>query len=286
MTAVLLGALSAIFFGAMSVTLRIGLRKNPDVELAGVTTLVVAFLFSLVWVAIEAPFRGLHLGGAWPFVLAGLIAPGGAQLFITRAVHDVGASRTSVVMGTAPLVAVTLAIIFLGERPGPGILVAAVMIVAGGFVLAGERGRPDHLRALGLLFAFIAATLFSIRDNVLRWLVSGGTHVPPAVAVAAAVGGGVILILAVWGPRLGGSRPSAALAFVPVGLCFGSSYVAMFEAFYRGGVSIVNPLVATESMWGVLLSVLLLRSSEFVGRRLVIGALLVVGGGVLIGVFR
>jgi hypothetical protein len=39
-------------------------------------------------------------------------------------------------------------------------------------------------------------------------------------------------------------------------------------------------------LWGVLISVLLLRSSELVGRRLVAGAILVVAGGALIGATR
>ena len=60
----------------------------------------------------------------------------------------------------------------------------------------------------------------------------------------------------------------------------------LFEAFYRGRVSVVSLIVATESLWGVTLSWLVLRKSEHVGPRLVLGAILVVTGGVLIGVYR
>ena len=74
--------------------------------------------------------------------------------------------------------------------------------------------------------------------------------------------------------------------FAPAGVIFGLSYVCLFEAYYRGPVTVVSPLVATEALWGVLLSALLLRRSELVGRRLVAGALLVVAGGALIGGFR
>jgi uncharacterized membrane protein len=78
----------------------------------------------------------------------------------------------------------------------------------------------------------------------------------------------------------------AAAPFVVAGLCYGVSYVSLFEAYYRGRVSVVSPLVATESLWGVGLSILLLRRSELVGARLVLGAALVVAGGILIGAFR
>jgi hypothetical protein len=44
--------------------------------------------------------------------------------------------------------------------------------------------------------------------------------------------------------------------------------------------------VATESLWGVALSVLLIRHTEGMGRRLALGAVLVVAGGVLIGATR
>jgi drug/metabolite transporter (DMT)-like permease len=44
--------------------------------------------------------------------------------------------------------------------------------------------------------------------------------------------------------------------------------------------------VATESLWAVLLSAALLRRSELVGARLVLGAGLVVAGGVLISAYR
>src|SRR3712207_7511193 len=60
---------------------------------------------------------------------------------------------------------------------------------------------------------------------------------------------------------------------------FGLSYVALFEAYYRGRVTVVSPLVATESLWGVALSALLLRRHELVGPRLAAGAALVVAGG-------
>ena len=73
---------------------------------------------------------------------------------------------------------------------------------------------------------------------------------------------------------------------MPAGICFGLSYVCLFEAYYRGPVSVVSPLVATESLWGVTLSAVFLRRHELVGPRLIAGAVLVVLGGALIGAAR
>jgi drug/metabolite transporter (DMT)-like permease len=266
----------------MSVALRMGLQRDPDVALATIATAATALAVALAAVAAEAPARGLHLSSAWPFLLAGLLSPGAAQILVTVAIRESGASRVSMVFGTAPLVSVAIALIFLSEPVQAPLIAGAVLVVAGGVELARERERPAHLNRLGLLYAFAGATLFAIRDNLVRHLAVGKTAVPPAVAAASALLGGIALI-AVWAHQGIARR---WLRFLPAGLLFGGSYVSLFEAYYRGRVTVVAPLVAIESLAGVALSMLLLRDSELVGKRLVAGAALIVAGGALIGAFR
>jgi drug/metabolite transporter (DMT)-like permease len=285
-TAIGLACLSAFLFGAMSVGLRMGLNRHPDVELATVATVIGALAVAIVAMVAETPARSVHAPPAWPFLLAGLMQPGIGQLFVTLAIREAGASRASVVLGSAPLASVTIALILLGEPFKWPLIVGAVLIVGGGVELARERGRPAHVRRRGYTFAFAATILFSARDNLTRWL-AGTTDVPPGTAAAAALAGGLLLILVVLGPRVRGRLAlKPMLPFLGVGLVFGLSYVSLFEAYYRGRVTVVSPLVATETLWGVGLSALLLRQSELVGRRLLVGAALIVAGGALIGVFR
>jgi drug/metabolite transporter (DMT)-like permease len=281
--AVGLALISAVLFGGMSVGLRLGLNRRPDVALATLATVVGAFAVSFVFAAAESPSRGWHAGAAWPFFLAGILQPGVGQLLVTMAIREAGASRASVVFGVAPLVSVTIALVLLGEPLRWALIVGAVLIVAGGVELARERTRPEHLRAIGLLSAFLVTIFFSIRDNLVRWL-SHTTDVPPGVAAAATLVSGLLVVGVALGPRI--ERWDGAAPFLGVGVLFGLSYVSLFEAYYRGRVTVVSPLVATESLWGVLLTVLFLRHSEVVGRRLALGALLVVIGGALIGAYR
>jgi len=285
LTAIGLASLSAFLFGAMSVGLRLGLNRYPDAEVATIATVGGALAVALVAAAAESPSRGVHAGAAWPFLLAGLLQPGIGQLLVTLAIREAGASRASVVLGSAPLASVTIALIFLGEPVSWPLILGAVLIVGGGVELARDRGRPAHVRRRGYVLAFVATILFSSRDNLVRWL-AGSTTVPPAVAAAATLAGGMLFIVVVLGPRVRGRlalRP--LLPFLAVGVPFGLSYVSLFEAYYRGRVTVVSPIIATESLWGVALSILLLRHTELVGRRVLIGAALVVAGGVLIGVY-
>ncbi len=281
MDAVVLALASAALFGSMTVGLRYALVRVPDAEAGALLTIAAAFVVTLPFVLAGE----LELGGTWPFLLAGVLGPGSSQLLFTLAIRDAGPSRTSVTVGTAPLFSVAIALSLLGEPAKAGVLAGAVLIVVGGLLLVGERGRPEHVKWIGLAFALAATIVFAVRDNLVRHL-SIDTGVEPALAAAATLlagGATVAAWLLVTRRRL----PLAGFAaFVPAGVLFGLSYVCLFEAYYRGRVTVVSPLVATESLWGVALSALLLRRHELVGPRLLGGAALVVAGGVLIGIFR
>jgi drug/metabolite transporter (DMT)-like permease len=273
MTVVLLALVSAASFGAMTVAIRVGLAGG------NAATGTVAMLVWAAGIAAVAALPRHELGRAWEFFLAGLLAPGCSQVLFTLSVREAGPSRTSVTVGAAPLVAVAIAFVFLGEPVETLLVLGALAVVAGGVVLVAERDRPDHVRAAALFFAVGAMVLFAVRDDVVRAI---HAHADPEAAAAATLLGG-LLVSSVWARRLPSSRELVRLA--PAGACFAFSYLCLFEAYFRGRVSVVSPLVATESLWGVALAGLLV-AGERVGRRLVLGALLVVLGGVLIGLGR
>jgi drug/metabolite transporter (DMT)-like permease len=169
------------------------------------------------------------------------------------------------------------------------LLIGAALIVAGGIALARERVRPEDFRRLGVLFALTATVLFAVRDNVLRSFAKN-SHVHALVAaptslLAAVAGIALYLACTRTGSWVRGYGRHLR-RFLPAGIVFGLSYAALFEAYYHGRVSVVAPLIATESLWGVVFSALVLRRSELVGRWLVLGAALIVAGGALIGVSR
>ena len=281
MDAVALALASAALFGAMTVALRAPLARGTGPEAGALLTILPALAVAFP----VAVFQGLQLGGLWPFVVAGALGPGLSQLLFTFAVRDAGPSRTSVVVGTAPLFSVVIAIAVLDEPVEAALIAGAFLIVAGGVLLAGERGRPGHVRLIGLAAALAATVVFAVRDNLVRHLsVEGDVSPALAASVTLAAGAVVVAIFAVLSHRK--LDWAAWRGFLPAGLLFGVSYVCLFEAYERGRVSVVSPLVATESLWAVTLSALLLQRHELVGRRLAVGAALVVAGGALIGGFR
>src|SRR5262245_1788860 len=267
----------------MTVAIRMALVRGADAESGAVLTIAVALATTIPFVVAHADYDLLHI---WPFVLAGMLGPGLSQLLFTLAIRDAGPSRTSVLVGTAPLFSVVIALFFLDEPAHAALLVGAILIVAGGVLLVGERTRPAHFKAIGLLFAGGATIVFAVRDNLVRWLAVDTTVDPALAAAATLVAGGLVALGYLVAARRRGPALRTVPAFLLPGVLFGLSYICLFEAYYRGRVTVVSPLVATESLWGVLLSAIVFRHSELVGRRLVAGAALVVAGGMLIGAFR
>jgi drug/metabolite transporter (DMT)-like permease len=281
--AVVLALCSAALYGAMTVALRVALvGSRASAEFAALCTVLPAFAVALAAAVVRG---GWDVAGLLPFVAAGVLGPGLSQTLFTLGVREAGPARASVMVGAAPLFSVAIALVLLDEPVVAGVLAGAVLIVAGGVLLAVERDRPLHVRRIGLVFALGSAFVFAARDNLVRW-VAIDSDVTPELAAATTLGTGA-LVIGCW--VLAARRP-ASLApvrrFVAPGVFFGLSYVCIFESFYRGRVTVVSPLVATESLWGVGLSALFLRNVEVVGARLVLGAVAIVAGGILIGVFR
>jgi drug/metabolite transporter (DMT)-like permease len=286
---VVLAVLAGASFGALTVAVRWGIRRGGDRE---VGALVAATLGAGVSAIIAAPSIAAHgIDGRQllPFLAAGLIAPGASQILLTFAVDHAGPSRAAILIGTAPLISILIALTLLNEPFCLLIVVGAALIVFGGIALAGERTRPEHFRARGAALALLCAALFAGRDNIVR-SAARDEHAPPLVAATASLLAAAALILAylvlVRRDRLGTHLPRAVPAFAPAGVALALGYTTLLAALDRGRVSVVSPLNATGSLWAVLLAALVIGRSELIGRRTIAAALMIVAGGALIGAFR
>ena len=286
MLAVLFAAAAGFAFGLTPLGVRRGLQRAPDVMAGTVAQCVVG----LVVCGSAAVALGEVDGNVGVFLLLGLLVPGLSTMLLTQAVREAGPSRVSLLMNAAPLLSITIALVLLDEPFHLALVAGAVMIVAGAVSLVGERSRPEHVRTIGLVLAVLTGMSFAVRDNLVRWL-SVDTSVEPQLAGAATLAGAAAVSLAAiglqstrraWRRRLGAAFP----AFAPAGIVLGVAYITMYEAFFRGRVGVVSPLLATAAFWGVLMPWLILRNVDLVGRRLFVSAALIVAGGVLIGVFK
>jgi drug/metabolite transporter (DMT)-like permease len=285
--AVLFGVLAGACFGALAVAVRVALRRSGEPELGAAVAATVAFVLSaLVALAAGSQVRPAEL---WKFALVGLLVPGGSQILFVLSVRDAGPSRAAILIGTAPLISVLIALTLLDEPFHLALVAGTVLVVAGGAALTRERVRPHDFRALGAALGLACAALFAVRDNLVRWL-ARDAH-PPALSAAAASLLGAALALAVYillvrrrGLRARLGRTGGPFALV--GLVLAGGYVCLLEAFSHGRVSIVAPLNATQSLWAVGFAAIALGKAEAIGSRLVTAGALIVAGSALIGIVR
>lgn len=287
MDAVLLGLLAGALFGAMTVGVRWGLLRGGD-PIAGTPAIAgTAFLVAGA-LALVTPGRS-EADALAAFFAIGLLVPGLSQIAFVSAVRFAGPSRAAILIATAPLLAVLLAIVLLDETFQAGVLAGTLLIVAGGAVLAFDRSRPVGFRRLGVALALLCAALFAARDNAVRHFAVDLDAAPIDAAAAsllgATLGSLVFVSIARRGAALTRVRQSLA-PFLPSGLLLGGAYCALVAGFDRGSVSLVAPFNATQSLWAVLIAALVYRQAEAIGRRTVVAALLVVAGGALVTAFR
>jgi drug/metabolite transporter (DMT)-like permease len=287
--AVLLAALAGVSFGALAVLVRWGISRGGDPEVGALAAAALGLAASAIAAAPSAAAYGVVIGELWPFFAAGLIAPGMSQILLTLAVVDAGSSRAAILIGTAPLMSILIAVTLLGEPFQPLLVAGTALIVLGGVALVAERTRPEHFRLRGAVLALLCAALFAARDNLVRWA-ARDRHPPPLVAATTSLLAATVLILVYLAlfrrNRLRAYLPRAVHTFAPAGLALAIGYATLLAAFDRGRVSIVSPLNATGSLWALLLAALLIKHSEGIRRPTVCAAVLVVAGGAVIGTLR
>jgi drug/metabolite transporter (DMT)-like permease len=272
---------SALGFGVAGVLLRRALQYTGPVSAAVVSVSVTtAFIWAIT--ALTTPLGRMLTWRIWPFLVAGLVAPGLARLFFFMGIDRIGVARAFSLMAGAPLFAVLLAIAFLGERPGPLLLAGAVAIVAGGVLLARRSHEEAPWRRRDMIFPLLGALGFAVRDNLSRW----GFH-EYGDALTAAAAATVTSLAMMW--LVAGVRrtrlelpPVAFVFLVCSGLFEGLAYLLMWRALAIGDVSVVSPLVNAHSVVAIALAAIFLRDLEQVTWRIVVAAAVIVSGVALV----
>jgi drug/metabolite transporter (DMT)-like permease len=287
--AVLFGVLAGIGFGLLAVAVRSGLVRGGDTEVGAIVIAPVALVVSLVVAAAVGDLAHIHPDDLWPFFLIGLLVPGASQIVFINSIRLAGPSRAAILIGVAPLVSALLAIVFLGEPVRVGLVVGTIVVVAGGAFLVAERSRPKEFQALGMAAALLCAVMFGVRDNLVRDA-SIHKHPPPLLATAVTLLGAcvalLVYLLVARRRQFGEHFRTSLRPFLWAGLTLGVTYAFLVEGFTHGRVTVVAPLNATQSIWGVVFAAIIVGRSELIGRRTVLAGVLIVAGGALIGATR
>jgi drug/metabolite transporter (DMT)-like permease len=214
------------------------------------------------------------------FVGVGLLVPGVSRVLSFRGVRVLGSSITSTIVNTTPVFSTLLAIVVLGERPGP-VVSAGVLLTVAGLITVSWVGATANYRKIELVFPFLCALIFSLKDITLRWTLGAGGGQPVFSAAIAAATSTIEIFLInryLYGEKFVLPPFQVTRWFIWSGLFTGGSFLFMYLAFSLEQVSVVAPLINSYVVFVLLLTPFMARRIESVTWRTVAGAVMVVGG--------
>lgn len=220
------------------------------------------------------------------FVAVGLFVPGLTRVLSFRGIRTMGSSITSTIINTTPMFSTVLAILLLGERPAPVVLLGVLLTVSGLVTVSWVTRQADYQK-IELIFPFLCALIFSLKDITVRWGLGGDGGQPILAAGIAALTSTIQIFLIIrylQGEKFVVPPWRVASWFIWSGIFTGGSFLFMYVAFSMERVTIVAPLINSYAVFVLLLTPLMARQIELVTWRKIFGAALVMAGIFLVSV--
>jgi DME family drug/metabolite transporter len=273
----LLALTSALCSAVATTLIQRGLqRSNPY---AGFWVNVIVGAIGL-WAAVLllVPFEDYHWRAVPYFVLSGVVGTAAGRLFRVTAIEKVGAPVAASINNLSPFFATGLAILLLGERVTLPILLGTLVIV-GGTVLLSLSGKQVGFRVRHLGYPLLSASCFAVVAIIRKLGVSqGGPLFDAAINSTAALVASTAFVLASGRRSALVCERRSLLYFIGGGVAENTGVFLVLVALSLGEVSVVTPLAGTAPLFVLLLTVLFLRRVERLSWRIVVGAVLIVGG--------
>lgn len=284
MLAISFGILASLCFAIASLLAQRGLYLVPTPWGAWITLVANAVFLSAFHFALD-PNAPIFVVENLTFVAIGLLVPGATRVLSFRGIRTMGSAITSTIVNTTPMFSTALAMLVLAERPGPLVL-AGVVAIVGGLVIISWEGPQRSWKRTELIFPFLAALLFSLKDVTVRWGLEGGGAPILAAAIAAITSTVEIFLINRYVHKEPFVLPPKHVThwFVSSGIFTGGSFLFMFLALSMEQVSIIAPLVNSYAVFVLVLAPLIARQIESVTLTKAVGAVLVVSGIFLISV--
>jgi drug/metabolite transporter, DME family len=222
------------------------------------------------------------------FVAVGLLVPGVTRVLSFRAIRTMGSSITSTIINTTPMFSTILAITLLGERPRPLVLLGVLLTVCG-LIIVSWVGAATAYRKTELVYPFLCALIFSLKDVTVRWGLGDGAGQPILAAAIAALTSTVevfLIIRYLQGVNFSLPPAKGSLWFIWSGVFTGGSFLFMYIALSLERVTVVAPLINSYTIFVLVLTPLLARRIETVTWRKIAGAFMVVAGIFLVALAK
>jgi len=280
---------NAFLFAFHNMLTKKGLRySNPATAVISSLVINIVFLWGVSFIV--APLSSLSSGAILIFVLVGLFQPGLTRLLTYKGIDTLGVAITDPIRATTPLFSAMMAIMFLGEKITLPIVVATLMIISGITLLSWRTGSMKLVGSAVFLWYPIAASALAGASQVVRKFGLAAVPHPFLAAAVTASSSFVVSILTLW--YVEKSRETWKMNrhcfwwFLAAGVTISLGMVCIYYALDLGKVSVVIPISSTGPFFSLILTALFLRDVERVTLRIVLSAAMIVGGVLLLTLWK
>ncbi len=278
-----LALIAAFSFGLNAVIVRKAMKHTtPATATVSVAAVQVIILSSLL---VFNPPTFNWMAVAY-FVAAGFFAAILGRTFNYMSIDRLGVPISTALTGTNPLWAMILGVVFLGEEVTFTTLTGSILVVVGVALISGWGKNSNlNLKDIGMP---IASAFFYAASSAVRKM---GLNILPESILGAVVGALTGLIAYPILMRLLGRSGDfkfnrEALPFlIGGGITTSVAWISMFMSTQMGTVSVVSAIIGANPLFGLVLSVVLLRDTERITPQVLIGCLTIVAAVIFITLF-
>ena len=266
-----------------SVLVRLGLRKS---NIFAAMFMSYAVSITCVWTYLFATTSLEFLGSPAMiyYVISGCLQPLFARALYYEGITRIGVARAGPLRGVEPLFAAVIGATILSEEPGIFVYLGTILIVGSLWLISGRQEGETRWRLIDAAFPMSAALISTISQTLRKQALKIVPDPFVAVAVVTTVSLVLLLVFVITTGRTQRLRMERQgfLFFLSAALVAVLAQICNFVALGRGELSVIIPLLNTTPLFTVLFSALFLSKMETVNLRVILGAILMVGGVVLI----
>ena len=278
-----LALVTALCFGLNPVTLKLGFAREGRADVAVVIGLAVAIP---IYLLLAPLWGGLYLDlltipAIAGFVLGGLFGGGIGRRWMYTAIDKLGAAPATAIKNSAPVITTVLAVFLLGETVTLVQAAAIGAIVFGITFVTWKKGQGlKQLAAAGVLAAVGSAISYGIRPLFLEFGLDAA-NIPLTGALIGAVAAFVYATALTRISDIRGAvdvRSPALWLFIASGTLQAIGFLAFTLGLSANDVTVVYPVTSTAPLFTLGFTAVLLRGTEQITWRIVLGVVLVVLG--------
>ncbi len=276
-----LAIISGFFYAVSAVLTRLGLDKSTSQTGSFVVAVTYLVITILALPLDNSPLSQLSLNDIY-FLAAGISSPAFSVLFLYRSISFIGVAPTTAIVNTNAIFGSFLAFFVLQERPSDLFWIGLVIVLFGIFLISEGLDKIQG-KYKYILIPLLSAICFGLAHTFRKLGFENSQSSFFTGAFLQGLSACIVLPLIL---RVSANKNSKTYIFnleslkyfIPAGVAVVLGQFLILHVIKHGQVSLVSSILATNPLFGLLLTHLFLKKKEKLTPKIIFGVLTIVSG--------